>query len=197
MANLYFRYSEIYEHMLSEISGEQLSNEQVRQGYEFVEKYIKHWEQYNDVVFRYYESLGFVIPDFWIAYFIHPRNGMTPFSDPLTLFIKDDIDEITATLVHELAHVVLSYGPNATLWQKLWDHVQNTYPDHDIGANIEIITILLARGALHESFGAEKAEKLLSLEKNYLSLKKAWETIDSQPEVLKELNPIEAIHKLK
>ena len=197
MPQLYFRYSDMYEYILSTLQGEELSAEQMKRGYEFVNTYIKHWDQYNQAVFEYYEELGFKIPDFWIAYFVSPRKKMIPFSDPLTIFIKDDLDEVTSTLVHELGHVLLSFGPNMELEKELWDHIQKIYPENDFGTNIEIITILLARRGLYKIFGSEKAEKLLSIEKDYPSLRKAWQTIDSQPEVLKEENPIKAIFKLE
>ena len=151
----------------------------------------------NDIVFEYYKNIGFKTPDYWITYFIYPRKGMTPFSDPLTIFIKDNIDEVTSTLIHELGHVMLSYGPNMKLEQELWNHIQNIYPENDFGTNIEILTILLTKGALIKIFGLQKAEKLLAIEKNYPSLKKAWGIIDSQSEVLEEEDSIKAIYKLK
>ena len=197
MTQLYFRYSEIYEYMLAQAAGEKLSDEEVKSGYVFADTYIKYWEQYNTPIFEYYKNLGFVTPDFWVAYFIHSRKRMTPFSDPLTLFIKENLDELTAVLVHELGHVMLSYGPNSALYQKLMYHLQKTYPNHDFGTNIEIMTILLARWGLIKIFGEEKTEKLLAIEKTYPSLKKAWEVIDSQPDVLNAKTSIDSIYALK
>jgi len=197
MSQPYFRYSEVYEYMLSSACNESLSGDQISRGYEFVNKYIEHWKQYNDNVFSYYNEIGFKTPDFWIAYFIHPRKGMTPFSDPLTLFIKEDLDEVTATLVHELAHVILSFGPNFDLEQKLWNHIQKTYPNNGVGTNIELMTIIVAKEGLKRIFGKEKADKYFALEKTYPTLKQAWELIDSQPEVALEMDPIKAILNLK
>jgi hypothetical protein len=197
MANLYFRYSEIYESMLASVAGEELSIDKINEGYDFVKDYINHWEKYNDIVFKCFVDFGFVVPDFWIAYFIHSRKGMTPFSDPLTLFIKKDLDELTSTLIHELSHVMLSYGPNFKLEQELWNHLQKTYPNNDFLCNIEIMTIILTRAILKKVFGPEKTDELLSIEKSYDSLKIAWQTIDSQSDVLSEENPVQAIFKLK
>ncbi len=197
MNQLYFRYSEVYEYMLSSACGETLSEEKINIGYDFVNKYIEHWNKYNDVIFNYYKEIGFVVPDFWIAYFIHPRKGITPFSDPLTLFIKEDLDEVTATLVHELAHVILSYGPNFELEQKLWNHIQKTYPENSFGTNIELMTIIVAKEALKKIFDKDKAEKYFSLEKSYSSLRRAWEIIDSQNEASYESDPIKEILNLK
>lgn len=197
MSQLYFRYSDIYEYMLANTAGENFSWEKVKEGHVFVDKYIDYWSKYNDTIFNFYSSIGLVVPDFWVTYFIFPRKGMTPFSDPLTLFIKEDLDEVTATLVHEFVHVLLSFGPNSELEQKIWAHITKTFPNNSVETNIELMTIMIAKEGLKKIFGEEKAKKYLDLEKSYSTLKPAWDIIDSQSEIIKEQDPIKAIFNLK
>lgn len=197
MTQLYFRHSYIYEKVLSQITGESFTMEDFQKGLDFSNRYTEYWSKYNNKVFEFYKSYGLKMADFWIAYFIRPKTGMTPFSDPLTLFINNNFEELTSITVHELCHVLQIYPENEDLQKKLYNHIQKVYPKNSFDLNTEIVTAILARSGLVHIYGEEKTRELLALEKELLILGKAWAIIDAQPAVLNENNPIEAILKLK
>lgn len=197
MTQLYFRYSYIYEKLLSKITGQEFTSNDFKLGQEFVGRYTSYWSAYNDKVFEFYKSYGFEMADFWIAYFVKSKKDMTPFSDPMTLFINEDFEELTSITVHELCHVLQVYPDNETITAKLYEHIQKVYPENGFDLNAEIVTVILTRPCLIHLYGKEKADKLLEMEKDLPVLGKAWVIIDAQPEVLAETNPVEAVLKLK
>jgi hypothetical protein len=115
----------------------------------------------------------------------------------LTLFINEDFEELSCILIHELCHVLQVYPDNSELTKKLLAHVNKVFPQNSADVNIELVTILLARGAIGQIFGKEKLDEFSKSEKTLSVLDKSWQSIDSQPEILNEENPVEAILKLK
>lgn len=166
-------------------------------GQEFIGRYFAYWNEHNNKVFEFYKSYGFEMADFWIAYFIRPKKEMTPFSDPMTLFINEDFEELTSITIHELCHVLQVYPDNKGLQTKLYNHIQKIYPENGFDLNAEIVTVILARTCLIHIYGEEKANTILVMEKDLPILGKAWKIIDAQPEVLAEKNPVEAVLKLR
>jgi len=196
MTKLYFRYSYIYEESLAKLANEKFEWEDFQQTQKFVEKFGEYWEQHNDSIFNYYKSLGLTLPDFWLAYPINKKTGLTPFSDPLTFFIDNDFEKTCAVLIHELCHVFLTVSENINLSSALWEEVVRKYPLENFNTHSHLLVNLLARGGVVHIFGKDKAGELLLPERALSGLKKAWKIIDLKPEVLLEADPILAIRKL-
>jgi hypothetical protein len=193
---LIFRYSVIYEQTLAKLSGEAFDDSKTNAGYKFAADYTQYWKNYNDKIFAYYGSFGLNLADFWMVYFVYPKKNLVPFSDPLTAIIKDDLEDVTATMVHELCHVLMEYYSNMEIWKKLYNHVQSKYGSEDFTTKAHIIVNTLAAYGLIEIYGKEKALELLSREKNYPGLKRAWEILDQKADILNLSNPIQAILSL-
>jgi hypothetical protein len=98
--------------MLSKLSGEDFSWQDYESGLDFTNRFSEIWNKYNDQVFSFYEKYNLVLADFWIAYFIKPKKDIVPFSDPLTVFISEYADDLVATVIHELCHVLQTYPAN-------------------------------------------------------------------------------------
>jgi hypothetical protein len=182
--------------MLSDLSGVDFSWQDYESGLNFTNHFSEIWNKYNDQVFSFYGNYNLVLADFWIAYFIKPKKGLVPFSDPLTIFINEDIDDLVATVVHELCHVLQTYPTNIEIQKKMYDHVSATYPENSFGINAELVTAVMARPCLIEIFGLEKANTILQKERSFPILGKAWKIIDAQPDLIKETDPIKAVMAL-
>jgi len=196
MTKIYFRYSYIYEETLARLAGENFTLADFDKTQKFCEEFSKYWEQYGDKMFDYYKNLGLTLPEFWIAYPVHSRKGMVPFSDPLTIFINDDFEEVTAVLVHELCHVFLTTAENEKLSNDLWQNVSKKYPAENFNTISHLLVNLLAKGGLEHLFGNEISKRLLAPERSMNGLKEAWAIIDTKPSLLEIPNPIEAIRNL-
>lgn len=196
MTKLYIRYSYVYEETLARLSGEGFSYADFEKTQKFTEEFGKFWEQYNDAIFEYYKGLGLILPEFWIAYAVNSRKGVTPFSDPLTFFVSEDFETTTTILIHELCHVFLTTSDNMKISNELWEETLKKYPNENFNTLSHLLVNLLAKGGVEAVFGKEKAKKLMEQERNLIGLKEAWAIIDTKPEVLVENNPIKAIRML-
>lgn len=181
--------------MLARLANEIQSPNEIEEGNDFASKITTTWDKYNDQIFSYYNDLGFVLPDFWLAYPVHARTGLIPFSDPLTIIIKPELDEVVATLVHELCHVFFAYIDNKKQCDSLWSEFQPNFPSEDFGTQVHLIVNILAASGLYQIFGQQKAEELLSIEKHYPGLERAWEIIDRNK--VDFTQPMQAILNLK
>lgn len=196
MTQLYFRYNTHYDYMLARLTGESFDWQHMeKEGFDFRNKITEHWGKYNDNFFDYYKGLGLALPSFWIAYSVHMHKGLIPFSDPLTVLIKENIDDVTATLVHELCHVFLTHSENSEIWNKLYKYINQEFVNEDWDTKVHLITNPLAAAGLINSYGVEEAQKLLAIEKKYEGLERAWEIIDNAE--LKFEDPIKEILSLK
>ncbi len=196
MTKLYIRHSYIYEETLARLSGEKFEWADFERVKKFAEHFGIYWDKYNDQIFEYYKNLGFNLPEFWIAYPVNKRKGLTPFSDPLTFFVEDDFDTAVSILIHELCHVFLIISENMEFSNALWDEITKKYPNEDFNTHSHLLVNLLAKGGITHVFGEEKAGAFLAPEREMVGLKEAWKIIDSKPEVLNEKDPLKAIHNL-
>jgi hypothetical protein len=196
MTKLYFRHSYIYEETLAKLTGEKFEWKNFEHTKKFAEEFGKYWEQYNDKIFEYYKNLNLTLPEFWIAYPVNKRKGLTPISDPLTFFVEEDFDKAAAVLIHELCHVFLVVGENIRLSNKLWEEISKKYPTENFNTQAHLLVNLLAKGGVTHAFGEDDSKKLLAPERGLEGLSDAWKIIDSKPDALSESNPLDAIKKL-
>lgn len=187
------KYVPIYDANLSLASGVTLSDAEITEGYEYCALLEK--EQGNIAqVLEYYTSLGFKLPNQTPVYMTHPRGTFTPYSDPLTIHIKEDTNDVLATLIHEYCHVLFLHNENDVLADKIWNAVQKAFPTEDFGTQDHIIINKLTEAGLYYLWGKEKTDTILSKERTLPGLERAWEILDSAG--LGNPNPIEAILEL-
>jgi uncharacterized protein YjaZ len=187
------KYVPVYDANLSLASGVTLTDPEITEGYEYLTKFETEWEKAANVL-EYYASLGFKFPSQTPAYLVHPRGTFTPFSDPLTVHIKPDFQDVLATLIHEYCHVLFLYQGNDVLADKIWNAVQKAFPTEDFGTQDHIIINKLSEACLYYLWKREKADSVLAKERSLPGLERAWKILDSVE--LKNTNPIEAILEL-
>lgn len=196
MTKLLFRYSPVYDDNLCWLAGSGLPEGSFTRGMAFAGRYQNYWDGLNDRFFAYFEGFGFRLPAEWQAYLIHSNGKLTSFSDPLTLVMREDLEELTAVLVHELCHVFLITGDNKPLYSGLNEHISERYGQEEWVTQVHLIVCVMARYALVELYGAEAADRLLSPEKSYPGLERTWEILDAAPHIWKAATPSEAVRLL-
>ncbi len=187
------KYVPVYDASLSLASGVMLTDAEITEGYTFCAELEKEWEQ-AAAVLEYYASLGFKFPNQTPAYVVHPRGTFTPFSDPLTVHIKSDYQDVLATLIHEYCHVFFLFPENDALADKIWDAVQKAFSTEDFATRDHLIINKFTEAGLLYLWGKEKTDRVLAKERELPGLKRAWELLDAAK--LQSGNPIEAIREL-
>ncbi len=195
MTKLQFRSAFHYDRTLAVLAGKELLASAEQELDDYVQKAQSSWDQYNDSLFLYYESIGLTLPETWYAYPIHSNGETTSFAEPTTIIMRDNTDEFFATLVHELCHIFCGLDQNDETLSLVWGKVSDTFKELEIGTREHILVNTLARSGLRHILGFEKAEILLGLEKNYPSLQEAWKIIDAHPNISPD-NPFEFLEAL-
>lgn len=196
MTQLIFRYSDIYDQMIASWLGKKWKNEYAKNGFKYVEAVQGQWNKINNKVLAVFESFGFKLPDWWLAYPITGWKETIPFSDPLTFWISNDWDYIDTTLIHELAHVEFTYYENEKLTNKIYKYVERTFAKEERVTIIHLPVNLLQLGVMAKVF-PKKYEKMLARQKSFPRLKRAWEIIEENKDKINLSQPIESILKLK
>ncbi len=197
MTKLIFQHSYIYEKLLSNLVGEKYTLNDFRNCTKFTSAYYRYWSKHNDRFFKFSKKLGFVLPKSWIAYLIRPKKNLHPFSDPLTIFITKDLEQLTFVLIHELCHVLLTYPDNWKITDKLLNYTAKVFPKNSFDVNVEIVTVILTRSFLLKLFTKQKVERFIANERKLPILKEAWDCIYLQPKILDKQNPFAAILALR
>lgn len=137
-----------------------------------------------------------VLPGWWLAYPVHPWKRLIPFSDPLTILIKRNLDDIVATIVHELCHVFFSYYKNNAVFSRPWRHIRRTFAQESVTTQLHRVVHPLTRAGRTHLFGEQKAERPFAPERKYEGLTRAWAIIDARPSPL-PANPLDAVRALR
>lgn len=179
VTQLYFRYSPIYDKTLATLTGSHLTRSQIKEGLIFADTFSKYWQNKNDKIFKYYKKIGFVLPNFWLAYPVHSQKRKTfvPFSDPLTIFISKDSDAVAATMIHELCHTFFGYFENVKRAEELWSIIVKKFPLESVDVQEHILVNVLAAGGYFVVFEEKQAIRLILREHKYPSLKRSWDII--------------------
>lgn len=180
---LIFRSSFHYDKTLAQLAGIVLHESTQQELDMFVQEIQVLWNNYDDSFVAYFASIGIAMPENWSVYPIHSNGKIVSFADPTTIIMRENKDEFIATLVHELSHVFCGQDQNEAVLSRTWDKVSATFSMEDIGTREHIFVNVLARAGLRHIFGPEKAESLLTIEKEYEGLQKAWEIIDASKSI--------------
>lgn len=99
--------------------------------------------------------------------------GVIPFSDPLTLNLRSNIDTVT----HELIHCILSEPENRKKWDKGWGVIEDKYTEEPHIVKVHIIVHAIHTPILKKLFGEERyaTERDSMHNPNYA---RAWEIVE-------------------
>lgn len=179
MTKLYFRAVPHYEYMLTTLAGAVHDPALEGEVETFAREMQKIWDLNNEKLFTYYKSIGLTLPEAWYVYPIHANGKITPFAEPTTIIIRKNLNEVIATVVHELCHAFCAFDENDKTLSAPWQKILHAYPDITTWDQEHLLIIVLARAGLRHILGSEKAEQLLTIEKGYPGLDQAWKIIES------------------
>ncbi len=178
LTQLTIRYSPVYDKKLAELCHEHtFSDEHAGTGFSFAEEFQTFWKEKNDRVFRFYAGMKLTLPEFWLAYPVHPWKTLRPYNDPMTFFISDDKNGTIATIIHELAHAFISYQKNKQHILELWQPIARAFPNAHTDVQEHILVNILASGGYFHIFSDEIATSLIKREFAYESLSESWRLI--------------------
>jgi hypothetical protein len=101
-----------------------------------------------------------------------------------------------STLIHELAHVELTFIENQKLTNKIFGHINKEFSQEDRKTQIHIPVDILQLCVMAKVF-PNKYEKIIAKEKSLKLSKRAWEIIDSQRDKINLESPVKSILTLK
>ncbi len=104
--------------------------------------------------------------------------GIRPFSDPLTLNLRADVQAVFDTLAHELIHRICSHEKNHQRIRRRWRSFVKQYPN-ELPLAINHVPI----HAVHERMWRELFPRRLKKIKSQLTLQpyiRAWQIVDEQ-----------------
>ncbi len=194
--HLVITYSPIYDQMLTELAGQSFTSRQENAGYRFETRVRRLWKKYDAKLFRYYKKNGLAFPASWPIYVAHKHARLDPFSDPTTILIEKDMDDVLATIVHEFGHLLLKQPANERRMAGIWRHLDSTFKKEKIPVRVHMAVALLARSALRALLGRARAEKILLPERRFYGLKRAWHLVDRQGDLDWD-RPLKAMKQLK
>jgi hypothetical protein len=197
MSRLIIRYSDIYDMMLAQLLGQSWEPDWAASGYAYEETLQKKWDPLNEPVFTAYRHFGLKFPSYWLAYPVHPWPGLIPFSDPLTLTMSKDNKAVISTLIHELAHLHLTYYENQAVTQPLWTHIHREFQGEDSATRAHLPVNLLQWSVMARLFGQEEAQQRLAPEKSFQGLARAWAILGEQAATIDLTKPLASSLLLK
>lgn len=190
------RYSPIFDQMLGELVGVKYTGRHEKAGYKFESRARRMWKKYDAPLFRYYKKIGLQYPEHWIVYIAHKHERLDPFSDPTTILISRDMDDVLATIVHEFGHLLLKQPLNERRMAPIWRHLNGIFKKERWPVRVHIAVALLARSSLRALLGRTRAERILLPERRYYGLKRAWALVDRQGDLDWD-HPLKALRAIK
>jgi hypothetical protein len=188
MTQLYFIFNHYFNNLFLEPKN-YLTQVEIEKGLEFATKFHTFWTQYENKVFTQFESYGLNLPSEWHIYFVYSKGQVFPMSSPLILQIKEDMYDITATLIHELAHLMLltdnMRGQNR--FYQVWDYLYQEFKGESNQVIEHLIVNTIVKNILTEIFAANEIAKIISYEKTLFGegLARAWSILEAQEKEIK------------
>ncbi|MFZ5366242.1 MAG: hypothetical protein ACOZBZ_03015 [Patescibacteria group bacterium] len=175
--------------------GEKWKEKYAEDGFKYEREIQKRWNKLNDKVFSAFESFGFRLPNYWLAYPVTPWRKVIPFSSPLTFRISKNWNEVFTTLIHELSHVELTYSENQKLSYKISCYIQKTFAKEDQTTKIHIPVDLLQISVMAKIF-PKKYKKMIKRQKSFSYQKRTWEILEENKKNINLQDPVSSILSL-
>ena len=99
-----------------------------------------------------------------------------PFSSPLTINKRQNIDEFIDTLIHELIHIILE-RKDYSLWS-YWDYIYKKHKKENDNSVGHLIVHAVHKHILLKYFDKKRFEKEINSLKNLKSYRRSWEIVN-------------------
>lgn len=191
MKNLYpkikFVYSFPYDRLLTKYESKAFSKKQADEIEKYIKKIQSQWNKINDSVCQALEE---IIKNKWqkkeIKCYVVKYCKYTGISNPLTIELDPDFDFVLATLIHELAHILVCH--NIKKYRKIEQRLKRQFPK--VRGNrrtiLHIYINFVELQVLKKIFSPGFVNKILKKERTFKGIKKAWRIVLSKEDVLKK-----------
>lgn len=182
-----FVYSLPYNRLLAEYENKPFEE---RNYYKEIEKYIKklkaRWEKIDKSVFKTFEQ---VVGSKWqekeIKCYVVKHCKYSGISNPLTIKIERDFDYIFDTLIHELAHILVSY--ELKKYKKIEQKLKKRFPKENQRIINHIYIIFIELQILKKLFSQSFINKIIKKTQNFEGIGKAYKIVLSKWSTLEKL----------
>lgn len=183
MTQLYFIFNQYFNNLLLEPK-DYLTQKEADKGVQFAAKFYNFWCQYEREVFAKLNRYGLNLPSTWHVYFVYSKNRIFPMSSPIILPIKEDMQDIAATLIHELIHLMLLTDQmgNGKHFSKIWAYLQQEFKGESAQVIEHLIVNTIVQDILSDIFRAKEVAKIIDYEKTLLGegIARAWSILQAQ-----------------
>lgn len=177
-----FIYSQIYDRSLSKLAGN-FNDEQIAAISEAVRKMSLVWSEIEAKVIAELNKYTFNQALGQIECYLVKDLPYTGISHPLTLKVNNDFDLMSATLIHELAHI--------GIWRqekKLVAKMAERFPEIEEYRDLLHVAInFIQLKIMREIFDQQTLNKIMERELSLKGLKKSWDIVLANEEVLSKL----------
>lgn len=181
-----FIYSFPYDRMLTEYENKIFNEEQSEEVGKYIKKLQSQWNKINDSACR---SLEEIIKNKWqkkeIKCYVVKYCKYSGISNPLTIKLDSDFDFALATLIHELAHILVRH--NLKRYKKIERELKLKFPKEKQRIILHIYINFIELQALKELFNENFVNKILEREQTFRGIKKSWEIVLTKEDMLKKM----------
>ena len=179
--------------------GGKWNDETVKKGIDYCQKIQTKWDKINNKVFTVFKTFGFKLPVYWLAYPVSNWEKLTPFSDPLTFIISEKWNKVFSIIVHELAHVEMSFISNQKIKKNIYSYIERKFPEENRATKVHIPVNLLQESVIKKVITNYKRALRRKRDLNdttHPGYQKAWQVLDRNRNKLDLDNPVKSIFKL-
>lgn len=169
---LNFVYSEVYDEMLTVMSGLPFSRDQIIKMKTYKMDLIEHWSRVGLKIIKTIESIsGLKFKKENVDCFIVKEMGYIAISEPFTIRFCKDLNELNNIWIHELIHVLLVQN---NLAGRILEITTRIYPEEDLDFKIHLPVLLIERKVIETLYSQEHFEKLLKKDMQCEDLACVW-----------------------
>ena len=190
MKNLYppirFIYSFPYDKLLTEREGRIPNKKQVKEVKNYIRKFQREWNRNSDSIFK---TLKELTKNEWnekeIRCYVVKHCKYSGISQPLTIRMEEDFDSAFDTLIHELAHIIVS--SDMKKYRNVEKKLKEQFSREKQIIILHIYINFLELQVLKKIFTEKIINKIIKRNLRLKGIKKAWEIVLTKEKNLKKL----------
>lgn len=171
---LQFTYSPIYDNLLTDMSRQEFTVEQMKEMEFYKEELEASWEKEGKKIIKEIEKISKLKfkgnKECYLVY----HMKYTAISNPLTLKKESHLERAKTILIHELVHILLEDHKD-----KIIPLVKKTYPEESEEFKIHIPVLLITRKVIENIYGKEILNEILNTEMKIDVLCNAWPEVNN------------------
>ena len=181
-----FIYSIPYDRLLTNYENKIFKEKQGREVKRYIKKLKPKWNKINDSVCQTLEK---IVGNKWrekeIKCYVVKCCKYSGISDPLTVRLDTDADYVIDALVHELAHILVSY--NFKKYKKIEQKLKKQFTKENQKIILYIYINFLELKTLKKIFKPDFIDKIIKRALNFRGIGKAYGIVLNKWDILEKL----------